>query len=222
MIFKFSAPSGYSPLVSIFRADTLALLGSATATESVAPRFYTVDVNIGSYTGKVKASLESPAGAFYGSTVDGELSDNPYGHNILAIESQTSLLGTGAVSISAPVSLSGYITDPLIINDDYLTANGRSLKWTVDKPAGVTVGAATCQLGFSHPSKGSFQVEGMITDALDGKIELSFDIHRQDSQHLKPGEFRWSAQVTSDDGSELTQIHEKEDRKAVWIAKSTD
>jgi hypothetical protein len=76
-IFKFASPSGYTPQVSVHRADTLALLGIGVAAESAVLGYYTVSIDVGSYVGNVIASLQNPDGTLYGNTLDGVLSDVP-------------------------------------------------------------------------------------------------------------------------------------------------
>jgi hypothetical protein len=68
--FRFTAPTGFSPTLSVYRADTGVLLGAAEAVEATAPNHYSATVNVGSYVGDVIASLENPDGAFFGSTSD--------------------------------------------------------------------------------------------------------------------------------------------------------
>jgi hypothetical protein len=73
--FRFAAPPGFTPHVTILRADTYVELGDADATEIAAPGFYEAVIDVGSYTGDVLATLSNPTGSLYGSTQTGQLSD---------------------------------------------------------------------------------------------------------------------------------------------------
>ena len=77
--FTFTAPPGYTPTVSAYRADTRAMLGSATASDSAVPGHYIVVIPVGSYVGDVLVATVSPKGTFYGSTLDGKLGDRVAG-----------------------------------------------------------------------------------------------------------------------------------------------
>lgn len=137
------------------------------------------------------------------------------------VMAKTNLITTEALTFTGPVSAAGQIDGPLIIGDDYLAANGKALTWTVPLPAGCTIGTATCQLGFYHANKGSLTVQGTMTDAGSGNATLSYDITRTSNRTLSQGPYIWNAQITSDDGNEITQVRNADDHYRVeWVEKA--
>lgn len=145
--------------------------------------------------------------------------DTIYTTREAAIKAKTDLIGTGSATISSPVASSGQIFGPLIIGDDYLAANDRALQWTVATPTGVTVGVATCQLGFLLGTN-TLQVDGTLTDAGGGNSLLSFDLTRAQTETLPAGFYSWSVQITSDDAKEITKV-KSSSAKVQWAEKYT-
>lgn len=110
------------------------------------------------------------------------------------------------VILSAPVATTGQITAPIIIGDDYLASRDRAFEWTIDAITGVSVGTATCKFGAAHPKKGSFIVDGTVSDNGDGTWKLSFDVTRSDTAELEEGEYEWSVEVRDSSSNEMTQV----------------
>ena len=110
------------------------------------------------------------------------------------------------IVISQPVSPGGQITGPIIIGDDYLAANGRAFEWTVGAVAGMAAVDLTAQFGGAHRSKGSWLVEGVVSDNGDSTWNLSFDLPRSATEDCKEGSYEWSVQVTDGSGNEVTTV----------------
>ncbi|MEM1224597.1 MAG: hypothetical protein AAGJ40_02810 [Planctomycetota bacterium] len=142
------------------------------------------------------------------------------------VSAKTGLIGTGSATVSVPVTASGTIDGPLVIGDDYLAANGRAFEWTISAVAGATVSGSTCKLGFSRGSKGSFAVDGEVTDNGDGTWKLAFDVTNEDSAVLEPGNFDWSVeltvQLTGDATSKITSVMNSDEcGRVAWMEKQT-
>lgn len=134
------------------------------------------------------------------------------------IKIKTDLIGTAAAIQSEPVVENGVITQ-IVIGDDYLAANSRSFTWDVAAVSGFTVGTCTCSFGGTRSGTG-WLVSGTVSDNLDGTWELSFDLSKDDTADLEPGEYEWSAEVASAAGVEITNV--KSDRRRVQlVAKQT-
>jgi hypothetical protein len=142
-----------------------------------------------------------------------------------AIKDKTDLITSGAIQTSLPVTASGQITGPLYIGDDYLQANGRAFSWTVALPTGMVVATATCKLGMDHAegseSGASFVVTGSVIDAGSGNVELRFDVPKATTGTLVEGFYRWSVEIASAGGNEVTRVANKENRMVEWRAKQT-
>jgi hypothetical protein len=142
-----------------------------------------------------------------------------------AIKDKTDLITSGAIQTSLPVTASGQITGPLYIGDDYLQANGRAFSWTVALPTGMVIATATCKLGMDHAegseSGASFVVTGTVIDAGSGNVELRFDVPKATTGTLVEGFYRWSVEIASASGNEVTRVANKENRMVEWRSKQT-
>jgi hypothetical protein len=142
-----------------------------------------------------------------------------------AIKDKTDLITSGAIQTSLPVTASGQITGPLYIGDDYLQANGRAFSWTVALPTGMVIATATCKLGMDHAegseSGASFVVSGTVIDAGSGNVELRFDVPKATTGTLVEGFYRWSVEIASAGGNEVTRVANKENRMVEWRSKQT-
>lgn len=111
------------------------------------------------------------------------------------------------VTTYAPVADDGSLTE-IIIGDDYLAANGRAFEWTVAAVDGVDRTTALCYFGGKTTIDGTeyeWLIDGTIT--LDGSDwKLSFDLTKTDTQNLPSGRYRWSVEVQSSTGTEITKV----------------
>ena len=113
-----------------------------------------------------------------------------------SIQSQTDLIGSGSVQLSAPVSGDGDLLE-LILETDYLAANGRSLDWSFDEIPGITT-AATGRFGLKDALTGTevyVNTTGTVTDLGSGTFKVSFDITNSALNGLPPGKYDWSVEV---------------------------
>ena len=128
MLWKFNAPSGYTPTLTLYRADNNGLIGSAACTEGP-PGFYSGNIAVVGYTGNVLASLVHPSGSLYGSTVDGQLREDPplppsggsTGDPVPVVE-----IPSGDPDVRAAAA------DPASIAVDGVSVTNRSVKETID------------------------------------------------------------------------------------------
>ena len=111
------------------------------------------------------------------------------------------------VTFQSPVADNGTLTE-IIIGDDYLAANSRAFTWTIPAVAGVTAGTAQCFFGGStavNATDYDWLVSGSIT--VDGSNwVLSFDLPKTATQDLPEGRYRWSVEVRSASGTEITRV----------------
>ena len=131
--------------------------------------------------------------------------------NILnQVKAKTDLITTGTIQSSIPVTAQGQIVGPLYIGDDYLNANGRSFQWTVALPSGFVAATSTCKFGMDHAegaeTGASFLVSGTVVDVGSGNVTLRFDVPRATTGDLVPGYYRWSVEIASAGGNEVTPV----------------
>lgn len=111
------------------------------------------------------------------------------------------------VTTQAPVAEDGSLSE-IVIGDDYLAANGRAFEWTVDAVDGVDRTTALCYFGGRSTINGTeyeWIVDGTIT--LSGSDwKLSFDLTKADTELLAEGRYRWSVEVQSATGTEITKV----------------
>jgi hypothetical protein len=138
------------------------------------------------------------------------------------IRDKTALITSGTVQTALPVTSSGQITSPLVIGDDYLSANGRAFSWTVALPAGFVAATASCRFGMRFEDEtgvNSFVATGTVTDAGSGNVTLSFDVAKTVTGDLRPGWYDWSVEIVSASGVEVTRV--KSGKNAEWQEKQT-
>lgn len=109
----------------------------------------------------------------------------------------------GGATAEFSIVSNGQIDSPIVIGDDYLSANSRAFEFTITAIAGMSFGSAACKFGVFHSRKGSFSVSGTVTDAGDDEWLLSFDVPKEKTALLEPGEFDWSVEI-SQGASEIT------------------
>ena len=146
--------------------------------------------------------------------------------NILnQVKAKTDLITTGTIQSSIPVTAQGQITGPLYIGDDYLSANGRAFQWTVALPTGFVIATSTCSFGMEHAEGAiegaSFAVAGTVTDAGGGNVTLSFSVPKATTGGLKAGFYRWSVEIASASGNEVTRVASDGKKLVEWREKQT-
>jgi len=112
------------------------------------------------------------------------------------IKAKTDLIGTGSAVVSAPVSGDGDLLE-LILETDYLAANGRALEWTFDEITGITT-SATGKFGLKDALTGTevyVNSTGTVTDLGSGTFKVSFNITNSALDELSPGKYDWSVEV---------------------------
>jgi hypothetical protein len=120
-----------------------------------------------------------------------------------------------------PGAVTGLITLPLIIGDDYLEVNGRSLHWYVYTPLGTTVGASSTTLRFVQASGACYpfeiEISGTITQSIDGISALSFDLTDIQTATIPPGEYFWFVEWLGDAGEVITKVYNRQ--LVIWKSK---
>jgi hypothetical protein len=144
--------------------------------------------------------------------------------NILnSVKSQADLIQAGGtVNVSTPVTATGQLASPLIIGDDYLAANGRRFRWTVELPTGYVIATSTARFGMRYEDDegvNEFIATGTVTDATGGNVHLDFDVSKTVTGELRPGWYEWSVEIVSGSGVEITRI--KSGKNAEWQEKQT-
>jgi hypothetical protein len=144
--------------------------------------------------------------------------------NILnQVKGQTDLITAGGtVNVSTPVTATGQLASPLIIGDDYLAANGRRFRWTVELPSGYVIATSTARFGMRYEDDegvNEFVSTGTVTDATGGNVHLDFDVARTVTGTLRPGWYEWSVEIVSVTGVEITQV--KSGKNVEWQEKQT-
>jgi hypothetical protein len=139
------------------------------------------------------------------------------------IRDKTALITAGGtVNVSTPVTATGQLTSPLIIGDDYLAANGRRFRWTVELPSGYVIATSTARFGMRYEDDegvNEFIATGTVTDATGGNVHLDFDVSKTVTGELRPGWYEWSVEIVSGAGVEITRI--KSGKNAEWQEKQT-
>ena len=113
-----------------------------------------------------------------------------------AIKAKTDLIGSGSAVINAPVSGDGDLLE-LILETDYLAANGRALEWTFDEITGITA-SATGKFGLKDALTGTevyVNSTGNVSDLGGGTFKVAFDIINTALDGLPPGKYDWSVEV---------------------------
>jgi hypothetical protein len=139
------------------------------------------------------------------------------------VKSQTDLIQAGGtVNVTTPVTASGQLASPLIIGDDYLAANGRRFRWTVELPSGYVIATSTARFGMRYEDEqgiNSFIATGTVTDATGGNVHLDFDVAKTVTGTLRPGWYEWSVEIVSASGTRITRV--KSGKNAEWQEKQT-
>ncbi len=106
----------------------------------------------------------------------------------------------------------GEIVIPLIIGDDYLESNNRSLDWIVAIPSGTTVAGSTCRLTFVKAAGCySFDIVFTGTVTLTGSdATLSFDMPSADTSTVIEGEYFFFVEWLGDAGEQITKIFNRQ------------
>jgi hypothetical protein len=129
------------------------------------------------------------------------------GDSIDFILAKVALISSGSVTATLPVTSTGQIRSPILIGDDYLAANGRAFQWVISERLGFVVGTMSCKFGGSNAKTGdSWEVAGSVTDNLDGTWTLSFDLPDTQTGELAEGLYRWSVEIISADGANVTEV----------------
>lgn len=124
------------------------------------------------------------------------------------IKAKTDLITATNVTYTSPVSSTGAIRAAIIIGDDYLAANARAFEWTISARTGVTVSTASCRFGGSNAELGkSWLVTGTVSDLGAGQWKLSFDLSKTVTGALLEGYYRWSVEIVSAGGTEVTEVY---------------
>ena len=140
------------------------------------------------------------------------------------IRDKTALITSGSVQTSIPVTAQGQITGPLIIGDDYLTANGRQFDWTIALPTGFVAATATCKFGMIFEDESGvseFNLSGTVADVGSGNVRLRFELPRATTGTLKAGFHRWSTEIVSAAGVEVTAVAYSDRKLVEWREKQT-
>ena len=164
-------------------------------------------------------SAAATADAVWDELLSGHAVLGSAGEIVEAIKAKTDLLGTGAATVTAPVTSTGELAD-IVIGDDYLATHSRAFEWTVDAVSGVDVGDASCKFGVKHPKRGGFIVDGTVT--LSGvKWLLSFDVAKTDTADLTEDDYEWSVEVRDASGNEITRVRNADCRLVKLVEKKT-
>jgi hypothetical protein len=139
------------------------------------------------------------------------------------IRDKTALLSNGGtVYVTSPVTATGQLASPLIIGDDYLAANGRRFRWTVELPSGYVIATSTARFGMRYEDDegvNEFVATGTVTDATGGNVHLDFDVAKTVTGTLRPGWYEWSVEIVSATGVEITRV--KSGKNVEWQEKQT-
>lgn len=140
------------------------------------------------------------------------------------IRDKTALITSGNVQTSIPVTAQGQINGPLYIGDDYLAANNRAFDWTIALPTGFAAATSTCKFGMTYEDEtgaSQFNVSGTVTDVGGGNVRLRFELPRATTGTLKAGFHRWSVEIVSAAGIEVTPVAYNDRKLVEWREKQT-
>ena len=161
--------------------------------------------------------------AILGVPISGTTPTDPTSGILDEIRDKTALLSNGGtVYVTSPVTASGQLTSPLIIGDDYLAANGRRFRWTVELPSGYVIATSTARFGMRYEDDegvNEFIATGTVTDATGGNVHLDFDVAKTVTGTLRPGWYEWSVEIVSATGTEITRV--KSGKNVEWQEKQT-
>lgn len=140
------------------------------------------------------------------------------------IRDKTALITSGNVQTSIPVTAQGQINGPWYIGDDYLAANGRAFDWTIALPTGFVAATSTCKFGMIYEDEtgvSQFNLAGTVTDVGGGNVRLRFELPRATTGTLKAGFHRWSVEIVSASGVEVTPVAYNDRKLVEWREKQT-
>jgi hypothetical protein len=161
--------------------------------------------------------------AILGVPISGTTPTDPTTGILDEIRDKTALLSNGGtIYVTSPVTATGQLASPLIIGDDYLAANGRRFRWTVELPSGYVIGTSTARFGMRYEDDegvNEFVATGTVTDATGGNVHLDFDVARTVTGTLRPGWYEWSVEIVSGTGVEITRV--KSGKNVEWQGKQT-
>lgn len=147
------------------------------------------------------------------------------GNVLNQVKAKTDLITSGTpIQTSIPVTAQGQITGPLYIGDDYLTANGRAFDWTIPLPSGFVAGTSTCKFGMIYEDEtgvSQFNLAGTVTDVGGGNVRLRFELLKATTGTLKAGFHRWSVEIVSTAGVEVTAVAYNDRKLVEWREKQT-
>jgi hypothetical protein len=159
----------------------------------------------------------------FGIPTSGTTPTDPSSGILDEIRDKTALLSNGGtVYVTSPVTATGQLASPLIIGDDYLAANGRRFRWTVELPSGYVIATSTARFGMRYEDDegvNSFVATGTVTDATGGNVYLDFDVAKTVTGTLRPGWYEWSVEIVSATGVEITRV--KSGKNVEWQEKQT-
>lgn len=118
----------------------------------------------------------------------------------------------------AKVRGDGSIDGPIVIGDDYLTANGRGFVWEIDAIPGVSLGTATCWFVASNRGDG-WNRQGVITNLGGGKWQLAFELTSPNTSGLNPGTYRWHVEIR-DGVTDITRVIGQNNLRLIEITDS--
>lgn len=162
--------------------------------------------------------------AIFGIPTSGTTPTDPTTGILDEIRDKTALITSGSVQTSMPVTAQGQITGPLYIGDDYLTANGRQFDWTIALPTGFVAATSTCKFGMIFEDESGvseFFVSGTVADVGSGNVRLRFELPRATTGTLKAGFHRWSTEIVSATGVEVTAVAYSDRKLVEWREKQT-
>jgi hypothetical protein len=146
----------------------------------------------------------------------------------LAILAQTSLIGTGAVSVTSPVRQDGTLND-LVVGDAYQQATGRAIQITI---TGVSAGlqtalaTATVHLGFrafgksrQSPEFRRYEFAGTIV-SVGASTVVRFELTTAQTKGILPGRYDYDIEFRTG-GNYLTEVASVEDAPMSWLESST-
>jgi hypothetical protein len=164
--------------------------------------------------GTTGAALNASGGAGdpWSTTLPGAYTASQAGSLLADIFDKTAIITTGNVTVTAPVSEAGVITE-LILGDDYLAANGRALTWSVTEISGVLLANASCKF-WMRKDDVTDSWTGTVSDGTDPKWTLSVDIANTDWGTLEAGLYEYGVEIIDSSNSrEVTVVINPKDQR---------
>jgi hypothetical protein len=164
--------------------------------------------------GTTGAALNASGGAGdpWSTTLPGAYTGDQAGRLLADIVDSTSLITVGNVTVTAPVSEAGVITE-LILGDDYLAANGRALTWSVTEISGMSLANASCKFWMRKDDM-TDSWTGTVSDGTDPNWTLSVDIANTDWGTLEAGLYEYGVEIIDSSNSrEVTVVINPKDQR---------